>query len=95
MLDVQYTAEPVNLDRPAFEAQAERPDKPIRIRLQPTLLRKSGDHVAWKGVAWSVACPTAEEAIEVRQALELFFARLASHGIGVVKSALTPPPTEE
>lgn len=90
MLDVQYTADPLDLDKPAMDAHAERPDKPLRLRVQPTLLRKSGDHVAWKGVAWSVNCPTVADAIAVRHALELFFARLADTGVAAVEAALTP-----
>lgn len=79
-MDVSYTADPIDLDQPAHEAAEARPGKPIRLRVIPTLLRATGDYVAWRGVAWTVSCQTAAEAIEVRRALEAFFERLGDSG---------------
>lgn len=93
-MEVTYSATSVDLDRPAFEAQAERPDRPLRLRVQPTLLRQApgettGNHRSWSGVSWSLECPTAEEAIGVRDALQAFFAAIAQHGSLAVQKALT------
>ena len=93
-MEVTYSANVVDLDKPAFDAQAERPDRPIRLRIQPTLLRVSagdtvGNHRSWTGVSWSLECRTAEEAIGVRVALEAFFAAIAQHGTAAVGKALT------
>ena len=92
-MQVQYSAETLDLDKAVEEAQAERPDKPIRVRLQPALLRSDGAYVAWRGVAWSVACETPAEAIALRQALVAFFAAIGTHGIAAVTDILTPEPT--
>ena len=94
-MDVTYSANARDLDRPAFEAHAERPNRPIRLRLQPTLLRVKagqtlGNHRSWSGVSWTLECQTAEEAIAVRLALEAFFAALGVHGAAAVEAALTP-----
>jgi len=94
-MDVTYSADAVDLDRPAYEAQAERPDRAIRLRLQPTLLRVKagqtlGNHRSWSGVSWTLECQTAEEAIAVRLALEAFFGALGVHGADAVRTALTP-----
>jgi hypothetical protein len=93
-MDISYSADPTDIDRPAFEAQAERPDRPIRLRIQPTLLRVKpggnlGNHRSWSGVSWTLECPTAEEVVTVRLALQAFFAALAKHGAVAVEKALT------
>ena len=67
-MEITYSADAVDLDRPAYDAQAERPDRPIRLRVQPTLLRVRqgetvGNHRSWTGVSWTLECATAEEAI--------------------------------
>lgn len=98
-MEVSYSADAVDLDKPAFEAQAERPDRAIRLRVQPTLLRvaqgeSAGNHRAWPGVSWSLECRTAEEAISVRQALTAFFAALSVHGPEAITKALTAPATK-
>lgn len=97
-MEISYSADVPDLDRPAVEAKAERPDRPIRLRVQPTLLRVKagatlGNHRSWPGVSWTLECQTAEEAIAVRRALQAFFAALAQHGPAVVERALTPPPS--
>lgn len=88
-MDVAYSAASRDeLDRPAYEAQAERPDKPVRLRIQPTLLRTEGQHQAWPGVSWTVECQDAEETIAVREALRAFFEALGVQGPVVLATEL-------
>ncbi len=93
-MEINYSAETQDIDKPAFEAQAERPDKPLRIRVQPTLLRikpgsETGSHQAWPGVSWTLECKDAEEAIAVREGLRLFFSVVATFGPIAVQQDLT------
>lgn len=94
-MEVTYSAAAAqNLDQPAFAAQAERPDRPLRLRVQPTLLRQVpgesvGNHRSWSGVSWTLECENAEEAISVRVALQAFFSAIAQHGAERVEKALT------
>lgn len=96
-VDITYSADVLDLDAPAYEAAAERPDKPLRLRVQPTLLRQragdasGGNHQAWPGVSWTVECRDAEEAIAVRDALRAFFGALGAYGPAAVQKALTVP----
>jgi hypothetical protein len=94
-MDVTYSADAVDLDKPVYEAQTERPDRPIRLRIQPTLLRVNpgetvGNHRSWSGVSWTLECRTAEDALAVRDALQAFFAAISRHGAEAVRKALTP-----
>lgn len=93
MLQVQYTADQPDLDQPVHDAIAARPGQPVRVRVAPTLLQANGNHLAWKGVAWTVTAQTAEDAIAVRHALEAFFAALSTVGSERVIGALTAPET--
>ena len=93
-MEITYSADAVDLDRPAYDAQAERPDRPIRLRVQPTLLRVRqgetvGNHRSWTGVSWTLECATAEEAIEVRDALGNFFNTLSVYGGRKLATILT------
>ena len=97
-MEISYSADTPDVDKPAFDAQAERPSRPIRMRVQPTLLRVNpgesvGNHRSWSGVSWTLECRTAEEAIGVRDALQAFFAAISVHGAEAVRKALTPAPT--
>lgn len=93
-MEISYSADVIDLDRPAYEAQAERPDVPIRLRVQPTLLRTApgkagGNHKSWPGVSWTLECKDAEEAIAIRDALRSFFLALSKVGPKVVETGLT------
>jgi hypothetical protein len=93
-MEISYSADVNDLDRPAYDAQAERPDLPIRLRVQPTLLRVKpgkvgGNHKAWAGVSWTLECKDAEEAIAIRDALKSFFLALSRVGPAIVQQGLT------
>jgi hypothetical protein len=94
-MEISYSADVPELDQFAIEAEQERPERPLRLRVQPTLLRQSsgeaGNHRGWPGVSWTLECQDAAEAIGVRKALEAFFTAIAQHGPGAVEKALTPP----
>ena len=93
-MEIKYSADVVDLDKPALDAQAERPGQTVRLRIQPTLVRlRPGDvtpnHRAWSGVSWSLECPTALDAIAVRQALQVFFQAIAQQGAEQIQTILT------
>jgi hypothetical protein len=94
-MKIDYSAEVLDLDQFALEAQQERPERPVRLRVQPTLLRQpegdAANHRAWPGVSWTLECQDAAEAIAVRKALEVFFTAIAQHGPRAVEKALTAP----
>lgn len=83
-MEVTYSAA-VNLalDQPVHDAHAERPGKPIRIRLQPTIFRVRegrGQQQAWAGVSWILACQSPAEAIALREGLKVFFEAVTQLG---------------
>lgn len=69
---------PEDQDALVHTAFAERPDKPLRLRLQPDIFRLNqrsarGRYDAWKGVHWTVELATPGEAVALKDALRLFF----------------------
>lgn len=96
-MQITYSAEPS--DRPIYEAAAERPGLPLKIRLQPTIYRKrasgpGGTAQAWPGVSWILACASPEEALAVKDALRAFFTRLAIDGPEATRDRLVSEPPE-
>jgi len=96
MVEIAYSVE-ADPDAPAYAAQAERPDRPIKLRVQPTLLRlRAGQggahHRAWHGVSWTIECRDAEEVLGVRDALAAFFRALVTEGPQAVQARLTGSP---
>jgi hypothetical protein len=78
-------------DKPIRDALTERPGKPVKIRIQPMLLRQSngrGQYQAWKQVRWTLDCDTAAEARSIRDAMKAFFAAMAKCGPQAVYEAL-------
>jgi hypothetical protein len=97
-MEVTYSAAVnLSLDQPVHDAQAERPGKPIRIRLQPTIFRlreggaSAGQQQAWAGVSWIIECQSAAEAIELREALRRFFDAVGRIGPAAVGESLADP----
>src|SRR5262245_23654919 len=91
---VSYSAELPDLDQPPYDAARERPGKPIRLRIQPTMFRlrpggrPGGQQLAWPGVSWMIECATPEEAIALREGLRLFFTAVCTQGSAEVIAAL-------
>jgi len=79
-MDVNYSGDVTQLDARVREAAAERPGQPIRLRVQPSMRRGDGRYTSWQGVVWRVDCANAEEAIALREALQVFFDRAAKLG---------------
>ena len=99
---VNYSADVEHLDASVVEAAAERPGKPIRVRIQPTLFRLregettgSGHYRAWADVSWILECADVEETVQVRDALRTFFDCLAKDGPEFVRLRLTAPEANE
>lgn len=97
-MNVDYSADVENLDLPVQEAAAERPGKPIRVRIQPLLFRlregetsSTGHYRAWNDVSWILECADVAETVAVREALRAFFDRLAIEGPEATRLWLTAP----
>lgn len=78
-MQIEDARELADQSRSIEEALAERPDKAVRVRVQPMILRTSGtryQYRGWKDVAWSVELTTVQEALEFTEALRAFFAAL-------------------
>lgn len=74
--------------------QAAEGGRPIRIRLQPTVLIGGGStryrqHRQWTSVRWLIDVATPEEAFALRDALQLFFQTVRRDGAAVVCARLT------
>ena len=82
-MEMSYSADVDGIDVPVQEAAAERvkPGEPIRIRIQPSIFRrKVAQHRMWPGVSWTLNCTTVEEAIELREAMRIFFDQCSKVG---------------
>jgi hypothetical protein len=93
---VNYSADVSTIDEPPSIAKAERPDKPIRIRIPLLLWRLreggpsgAGQYRTWNDVSWILECETVEEALRVRDTLQLFFAAVRRNEIEALQTLLT------
>ena len=91
-IQTNYSADIGDLDRSLTEAQAERPEKPLRIRIQPQVFRTrpngGGHYRAWAEVSWIVECPTVDDARELRETLRTVFHAINVHGVAHVQARL-------
>jgi hypothetical protein len=88
-METTYSADVDHIDDAVRAAAAEGP---IRVRVQPSLYRKSlGQHRDWSGVSWSITCQDVGEAISLREALRAFFEAIRVYGPDQVMAALQPP----
>jgi hypothetical protein len=82
----------IDLDRSVREAWKERPGKPIKLRIQPMVLRsvdgKGGQYHAWKDVRWMLTCDSPAEAYAMREALRAFFDTVGRVGAAEAQRAL-------
>jgi hypothetical protein len=79
-------------NQPVRDAFDERPGKPIKLRIQPSIFRKSagprGQYRYWQDVIWNVECDTPEEVLELKDALRVFFQAITQFGPAAVQSEL-------
>jgi hypothetical protein len=72
-----FTRDLTDYRRPLREALRERPGKPLKLRLQPTLLRRTASgqvqYRAWPGIRWAIEATTVAEATACCEALRAFF----------------------
>jgi hypothetical protein len=84
--------EPYREDTPIREALAERPGKPVKIRIQPAIWRLVGDtrgqYRAWREVSWMIECENAEEALALRDVMRAFFLKLGEEGPHAIEARL-------
>lgn len=90
---VQVTSSLAPIDLPIEEAARERPGEPIRIRLQPSILRHeagrpSPHYGAWRQLHWNITVGTLDEARALREALSAFFHVAQSEGITAARQKL-------
>ena len=89
-MDVTPSLTPV--DQAVEEAAKERPGLPIRIRIQPAVLRKSEGKTAnfqsWRNLHWMVSVADVMEAKQLREALSAFFFIASQRGVSTVHQAL-------
>lgn len=81
-------------DQPIHDALKERPGKPLKIRIQPMILRttapgKSPQYVGWRDERWTLDCDSVAEAFAVRDAMRAFFETLGRLGPSAVHQALS------
>lgn len=84
-----------SIDQSVIEAFEEMRG-PIRIRLQPAVLRRPEsrkEYRAWRDLHWMVEIETLEEAQGFREAMTSFFDRLKRDGVTELQKYLSAPPT--
>jgi hypothetical protein len=88
----EFNREKVDLNRSIREAAKERPGKPIKLRIQPMVLRsvdgKGGQYHAWKDVRWMLTFDSPAEAYAMREALRAFFDTVGRVGAAETERAL-------
>ena len=104
-MQTDYSGDPVfDIDRVIYDAAKERKGRPIRVRLQPTILRtregegysaSSGQYKAWKDVRWTIECGTPKEVFQLRDALRAFFKAIGRGGVKATIAALATVGAEE
>ena len=94
-MEATYSRDLEGIDQPVYDAAAERPGKPIRVRVQPSLFRVSkrregatGDQIAWAKVSWIIECHTPEEVIALREAMKEFFEVISLVGAKEIRRRL-------
>lgn len=81
------------IDDPLEQAAKERPGQPLKVRVQPTVLRhesgrKSAHYGSWRNLHWTLSIANVAEARLFREALSAFFFVAEQQGIEVVRACL-------
>jgi hypothetical protein len=87
----EFVRDQIDPDQAIQEATTERPGKPLRIRLQPQILRQSNgrtQYQTWKQVRWTLECDSPAEVFATRDAMRAFFEVLGTLGPAAVHRAL-------
>lgn len=89
-MNVTYSADIDHIDDPVRAAAEEAPGEPIKIRIQPSVLRRGKDNQqrAWAGVSWNLEVGAVDEAVALREALRAFFEVAERSDLGYLKSQL-------
>jgi len=94
----QFKRDLADPDQAVWDTAAERPGQPIRMRVQPTLLRGTDSrhqYLPWRDMRWVLTCDTPEETFAVRDAMAVFFERLSEAGPARVIAQLQSMPDNE
>jgi uncharacterized protein CbrC (UPF0167 family) len=75
-------------DKLIRDAAAERPGQAIKLRLQPMVLRATGQYQGWKQTSWTMECDNAAEVLTMRDAMQTFFETLGRVGPRAVQEVL-------
>jgi len=74
-------------DQQVLDAAQARPGRELKLRIQPMLFQ-GNQYRSWVDVSWTLDCEDANEVFALRDALRLFFAAIARHGIAAVVARL-------
>jgi hypothetical protein len=91
VVDISSSLAPI--DDVLEQAAAERPGQPLKLRVQPTLLRheagrKSAHYGSWKNLHWTLMLNSVDEGRAVREALSTFFFLIGHLGVYKLRARL-------
>jgi hypothetical protein len=90
-MQTEYARDLADQNRSLLEAIEERPGKPLRLRVQPMILRTTGtrhQYKAWRDVSWTLEVADMAEANAFAEALRVFFVTLNAAGPDAVAASL-------
>lgn len=86
-MEAEFSRDLVDANQPILDAMAERPGKPVKLRIQPMILY-GRQYQAWRDVRWTLEFESPEEAFATRDAMRAFFAALVRQGPAAVTQRL-------
>jgi hypothetical protein len=87
-MEAEFSRDLVDPNQPILDAMAERPGKPVKLRIQPMILY-GRQYNAWKDVRWTLEFESPDEVFATRDAMRAFFTALVKKGPLVVTRLLT------
>ena len=91
-MDVPYTGQELDIDAPLAQAYEADPESPIKIRIQPAVYTRKAEggasYISWRHVIWGVQAVDYAEAVQFRQAMQIFMDRIKAYGPGWVFARL-------